>query len=374
MDKSLAIFNRLEEIHLGKDVVLIPLYLKKKLGGQMDLAFEARGEKKVSFKSYRGINLIKLKRSIFEVNLLVFLFRNSLKYKRLILFHFNLNSVLRSLIFKNLNKKGKVYVKLDIDFIEYFKTSNVNFFKKIKKRILANILYYNTDIVSVESCKIYDYFLKEKFYGIDFSKKVRYIANGFDTDYLMGNNIKINEFKVKEDIIVFIGRLGSYQKNAELFLEALKDIKLEHWKVYFIGSYTEAFKKKFNDFILLNSHFEHNIEMKGPLEKKVTFDYLNRSKIFVLTSRFESYGLVLNEALMFRNYILSTDVGAVRDLTKDFEIGKEISTKDDIKNSLEELIGNQKILEENYKKSKVFAEKISYEYIIENSSLIQELK
>lgn len=41
----------------------------------------------------------------------------------------------------------------------------------------------------------------------------------------------------------------------------------------------------------------------------------------MLTSRYESYGLVLNEAKRFRNYLLSTEVGAYNDLSENGKYG-----------------------------------------------------
>ena len=46
--------------------------------------------------------------------------------------------------------------------------------------------------------------------------------------------------------------------------------------------------------------------------------------MFVLTSRCESYGLVLNEAKRFRNFIVSTNVGAFEVLVESGKYGCEI--------------------------------------------------
>ena len=56
-------------------------------------------------------------------------------------------------------------------------------------------------------------------------------------------------------------------------------------------------------------------------DKQELWDYYNRAKVFVLTSRAESYALVLNEAKRFRDYIVSTDVGAAHDLLESRKYG-----------------------------------------------------
>lgn len=50
--------------------------------------------------------------------------------------------------------------------------------------------------------------------------------------------------------------------------------------------------------------------------------------MFCFTSRWESYGLVLNEAKRFRNYIISTDVGAANDLLENGRYGTLVGQDD----------------------------------------------
>lgn len=63
----------------------------------------------------------------------------------------------------------------------------------------------------------------------------------------------------------------------------------------------------------------------------------------MLTSRWESYALVLNEAKRFKNYIISTDVGAASDLIEGGKYGKIIPQDSDIDliNTLDGIINNR---------------------------------
>lgn len=43
-------------------------------------------------------------------------------------------------------------------------------------------------------------------------------------------------------------------------------------------------------------------------DKNLLYDDYDRAKVFLLTSRWESFGIVLVEALRFGNYIIATEI------------------------------------------------------------------
>lgn len=60
----------------------------------------------------------------------------------------------------------------------------------------------------------------------------------------------------------------------------------------------------------------------GNIENKnLLYDYYNRAKVFLLTSRLEGFAIVYPEALKFGNYIITTDVGGAKDITNNGQIG-----------------------------------------------------
>ena len=83
------------------------------------------------------------------------------------------------------------------------------------------------------------------------------------------------------------------------------------------------------------------------------FDYYNRAKIFLLTSKWESFGIVLVEALRFGDYIITTDVGGAKDITNNGKIGivTEIENEEQYKNEILKVINKEINLEEKYSQS-----------------------
>ena len=92
-----------------------------------------------------------------------------------------------------------------------------------------------------------------------FKDKLKLMPNGFDEDLLNDYNIKIKEFKEKDNIIITVGRLGTYQKNTELLLQSIENIDLKNWKVYLIGTITDEFKPYIEKFFANNPDKRDNV-------------------------------------------------------------------------------------------------------------------
>ena len=89
--------------------------------------------------------------------------------------------------------------------------------------------------------------------------------------------------------------------------------------------FTDTVERFFKD----NPDMRENVHFTGSVtDRKVLCEYYQRSRCFVLTSRFESWGIVLTEAAYYGNYIISTDVGCVRDLLVSDESGSIVDQED----------------------------------------------
>lgn len=148
--------------------------------------------------------------------------------------------------------------------------------------------------------------------------KLVYVPNGFDERLLERLELAPRSAERKENLIVTVGRLGTEEKNTEMLLDALGRIDLTRgggWKCCLIGSSEPSFRAAIDRFYELHPDKRESVVFTGPIyDKRALWEYYDRSKVFVLTSRRESYGLVLNEAKRFGCYLVSTDVGAARDL------------------------------------------------------------
>jgi glycosyltransferase involved in cell wall biosynthesis len=375
--KKIVLFftiKNFEKVHLYKDVGLVPYYLCKKYNLEGEIIYSNENKQELP-QNFRGIKLKELKyikipiiikkidkfKILENINFYKYLLKNMKKIDCLMFFHYRLDKIFFIILYKLFNKKGKIYIKLDSNGIAE-KAETI--FNQIRNFILAYFTKY-VDLFSIETEKAKEEILKHKIYT---RVHLEIIKNGFDEDYLIENKIKINSYEEKENIMITVGRLGSEQKNTELLLKALENIELEEWKILLIGPYTNEFKIFYEKFLKENSDKKDKVLLLGNVEdKNLLYEYYNRAKVFILTSRYESFGLVLGEALRFGDYIISTNVGMAREFV-DKKIGKIIESEDKYMLEKEILnIINKKIkLKENFELSIKLSKKFNWNKIIKN--------
>mgnify|MGYP001527202624 FL=1 len=191
------------------------------------------------------------------------------------------------------------------------------------------------------------------------------MPNAFDEAHRNILRIKERMYDEKENLMITVGRLGTSQKNTEMLLKALEDVDLKEWKFCFIGPIEKDFNSIIEQFYKNYPSKRKQIIFKGKIDnKKELWEWYNKAKIFVSTSRRESYGLVLNEAKRFRNYIISTRTGAAEDLIEQEKYGYFIEQEDNIglSNILSQIVNKQINIDvyHNYD-----SQKLSYQNMIE---------
>lgn len=328
-----TIFTDTENFHLVKDVGQLPYFMYKTEGYESELiSYKNNEEYPYLNKEVKGLKQTfipdKGRFLYFELGIVSYLWSFSKSIKVLNLFHFKKDHLLYLLLYKTLNPKGKAYIKLDMD-IQFFKDYNAFLFSKysLKNYFLKGItqwMFKLTDIFSVETEDAREYLLKVY---PELEQKLICIPNGVDNLYLE-EEIKLRSWEEKEDIIITVGRIGTFQKNTELFLEVLKDIELNHWKVYILGPVEESFQTYIDTYFKINPHLKESILFTGNItDREELFEWYNRAKIFCLTSRFEGFPITFPEALFFGNYIISTPVSSALQITNNNLLGKVVKAE-----------------------------------------------
>jgi len=330
MKKIVLIFNHFEREHFGKDVFLFPYTLSKCVGGKAMIVYPETSSNKNFPSEYRNVTLKSLpfkgKESSWflyrEWNFLIFLIRKSKEIDILLRIHFTFMTALFVLLYKMINPKGITAVKLDgyLDPL-FFSSDSLSLFKRLKHKVFFRTLR-QVDLLTVETQCLYDRLYKEFIDVYDIKLKLVLMPNGFDEETLKTLSIVEKDFGHKENIMITVGRLGTYQKNTEMLLNALDLMELRDWKVYLIGSISEDLDFFLKDFFMRNPSKKESVFFVGPIyDKKSLWEFYNRAKVFILTSRFEGYPLVLTEAKRFRNYIVSTELDASEDLLENGKHG-----------------------------------------------------
>lgn len=305
----------------------------------------------------------------------LYLFKMAKKIDILYLLHISPGNLLRMIVYRLGRGKGKIYLKLDMSPCGIFPPKSPLLLENmdIKRKLFHKIFKKMPDIYTVETKKAYQEIAGSYYADLIKNEKLYLMPNGFDPLILVENNVQRKSVYEKEKIIITVGRIGTYQKNSELLLEIFADIDLKNWKLYIVGSIESNFMSKIDEFYLNNPDKKESVIFTGSINQKDLYEYYNKSRIFILTSRHESFGFVLAEAAYMNNYIISTNTGIAEELleiTNGFVT--DIHKKEPFISELKKIIGMSddeinKLVPDTDKKE------ITWEWILKNNEGIKKL-
>lgn len=330
-------FEYLKKENLEKDPFFVPYYLGKKMGYDVTILYSRFEDNKDMPPEYKGVKLIPFKvygswqtpHWIRYVNIYNYIRKNAKKINVFMRFFEGRKSEIAVMLYKLFNPCGKVYVKLDIDPFS-IPTDKIaikgNFLKRYLECKWQKTYIKRLDVVSCETTEAYIRMKKNGIARYQFGDKLVVVPNGIDEEGLERMGIGLSPYSFKENIFITVGRLGTEQKNTEMLLQALEHVNFKNWQFYLIGNIASEFQKKIDDFFERCPDKINNVRFVGPIySRQQLYAYYNKSKSFVLTSRFESFAIVFAEAKRFSNYIVSTPVGAAYDIVENDKYGKIIS-------------------------------------------------
>lgn len=333
-DKKIVLANFFppcENIHLTKEVGEIPYFLGKDFGYDAFVVSYRNGEYPYADSDVKGLRMVFMRRGLcraiqrivepaFKENGFVRRGLEALctaadalpvligrRIDVLMLNHLDDTAIAMAWLYKAINRRGIVYIKLDLDpgIIGGGQAHR------------GNALYRTVpcDLMSVETRALHEYItVKHPFFSL-FRDRLFYLPNGIDVDRLAGH---ARGFGEKEDIVLHAGRVGARQKASEVVLEAFGRAARDFpgWRLILIGPMEGEFEGRFNSFLESNGDIRDRIAYLGfvdPREK--VFEYYSRAKVFMFPSRFESFGFAAAEAEAFGCAVLGSDIPATRELT-----------------------------------------------------------
>jgi len=336
-----TMFFECSNIELVKDVAQIPWVLGNKYGLNTLLVSSNIDKTGAGLSNVPGLN-IEIFPMVFNNSKITgfwYILKNAKKINWLNIYHCDRKSLYWALFFKFLNSSGKVYLKLDADFRNCEMIQQYPEKRKTFQKCMSVM-----DLVSVESEAVKNCLQKYT------NKEIALIQNG----YCESNNSSLET--EKENIFLTVGRLGTKQKATDVLLQAfVKVAEKTDWKLRLVGKVEEGFEEYIAEYFKKNPELQSRVEFVGLITNR---DELNneykRAKVFVLPSRWESFGLVLPEAMSNGCRLLATkEVPPIKEMTSQGKYGK-IVPADDVRALEEAMI---EITNDNY----------SEEYILEIS-------
>ncbi|WLF68998.1 glycosyltransferase family 4 protein [Clostridium septicum] len=309
--------------------------------------------REISFsEKINSIYSLKFISTISEKSIITF-FRSLLKViriedKSIVHFHVASNGsfIRKYLIYKLLKKNTKKIFHLHGGgFLNFYRNSN-----KILKYFIRDMLNGCEIIINVS-----DYMMKELNKEFPFIKdKAVRIYNGIDL------NIDEKPFKEKENSILFLGKLVGYKGIYDLInvIDNIKGFLIEKkWNVVIAG---DGEVDKVNE-ILKQKNLLSVVKVIGWVDGDAKKEVLSKSKIAIIPSHVESFGIAAIEAMAYGNSIVCSNVGALPEIIKN-EVNGFVVEKGNI-NGFEEkitsLIQNEEkmkaIYNNNIKYCKIFS-------------------
>lgn len=348
-----TIFSRLKNVDILKMPGMVSYYISKLSNNEINCSLVTLNNDNYfyydSFKEYFDLKILgSEKESNPQFNPVIeFLKNNSRDIDILNLYHLDLETLKYAKIYKSINSKGKLLLELDADerIKEFFEPANrggvlklTNKIRPLKSYILHSLVN-KSDYIAVESANIYNYLLGKK--NKKLSNKLFLNPYGINSEELS----KYNDPSVKkENILITIGRIGTHQKNNELLLEAIESTHniTGDWKFYFIGPIEKSFEEFIRNYFEKNPQLGNKVIFTGEInDRKKLSEFIQKAKVFCLTSRYESYGIVLTEAAFYDCYIISTDTGSAKEIIDNMVNGKIISNKQQLADELNSVAGGK---------------------------------
>ncbi len=246
-------------------------------------------------------------------------------------------SILYAITYKIRNPYGKLYVKLDMNVDDMIRQESDKI-ERIRRWVYNYYLHHYVDIVSTETSKAIEY-MKTRYHVEE--PKLQYIPDGLNDYFVQSNHITIKPYEEKENLIITVGRIGTHQKNNEYMLDALEKVgDLKGWKFLFVGNVEDCFQNEVTLFYKKNPQLKESVRFIGQLsDRNKLFDIYNRAKVFCLTSRYESFGIVNVEAQWFGDYILTTSIPSAIDFVETNEnLGKIVHSSDELADEIKKII------------------------------------
>lgn len=270
--------------HLLKDCGMVP-YMFHELYGYRTVMVGAKLEDKYNNreKYFPNLEMEFLKENTLEERV-KYVIKNATLIDLLVIIGVYPVNLVMAKHYKINNPKGKIYLQLDMN------SSYADFIMWHEPELLGLSDY--CDVIAT-SCRAV-----QKMVNIKWPWKVEYIPNGYYEAFFPKGK---PDYKKKQDVILTVGRLGTWQKATETLLEAFALISenIPEWRLKLIGTVDEKFNEYLCSFYKRHPELRSRIIEVGYVSDKGSLinEYYN-AKVLAMPSRVEGgTPNVISEAL-----------------------------------------------------------------------------
>ena len=357
---NIAYLASFQKMYLSKDVFLIPYYLAREQHVLLKLVYGSNLGNTELPECYRNVKLVgHSRKQVSKLNELLDWFHYILPHSKHINSIFfcgcSAHHMILTWLLLKLNPKISVVVFGDMEepqARDFLDTGAIygNGLTAWTKRKLTHF-FFNHIKFPVANERAYS-LMQQAYQKYDWHGLVS-LYPCLDDELFNDLGLQMRPWSEKENIMISVGRIGNYQKNTDMLLEALEKVDLKDWKVYLIGPITENFEvgkssdyhKRITTFFENNQHLKEKVIFTGMIyDQKVLFDYFLRAKVYLSTARHEGFANVYSQAAACGCYIVSTDVGGAETASNNWKFGIKVNQEnsDEMATAIERLINDTK--------------------------------
>lgn len=317
-----GVFANIKKIHLIKDPGMIPFTMSKSYGFHAVIPISDKHDyEPFAGCYYTGIEMPVICDSsatdIFQKKKqrAKWILRNAKNIDVLGLFFFESWTWIDIFFYKLRNRKGIVYVHMDTDgrqLVSWHEPKN-----PLKKRILHFLL--SPKVLNDTLWGIQNQHWMDQLDGKWPFLNLKYVPDG-----VWWPEDEPVSFEEKENIILTVARIGAAPKRSDLFLSGGVSVleKFPDWRLKLVGTVEDSFRPVIEEFFGKYPHLKERVEFVGPVydRRKLREEY-DRAKIFCLTSAWESFGIVVGEAMSRGCFIVGSDIPSTRELIREDQFG-----------------------------------------------------
>lgn len=334
-----------QQMYFSKDNFLIPYYIAKEKGLQLHYYYSFNMGNSNIPNEHRGVFMhgdsnkhsVSAKDEIMDMFKCIL--RNAQTIDTLFLNGSSAKHLLAIRIYKLLNPKGNVIVFGDMERpqAEELNRNGFQYSKGLMGKMKSYLVDYmfNHSVYTIGNTEAYN--IMKELCGRKGWKGLLHFYPCLDDELFYQYGMVRRSWEEKENIMICVGRIGNYQKNTEMLLDALAKTDIGDWKIYMIGPITSSFDLKekgdfqhtIDNFFCEHPEYREKLIFTGMIyDQKVVFDFYNRAKIFLSTARHEGFANTFSQAAAFGCYIVSTDVGGADVASNNWQFGTRLDQED----------------------------------------------
>ena len=169
-------------------------------------------------------------------------------------------------------------------------------------------------------------------------EKVEVVYNGIDASkvHRVKTNLK-DEFEC-ENLLLFLGRLTK-QKGVEFLIKAMPLLKYYDTKLVIAGSGPE--EANLRDLVS-RLNLKGSVIFAGAVDERRKLEFLSASDVFVCPSLWESFGVILLEAMACKTPIVSTNVASIPEVVGECGVLVEPRNPEQLSKGIGRLLDDRK--------------------------------